>query len=272
VRVVRIALAAGYLAAALAQEPAAVEKPPLENTGKPMTLPYQCTGDDIQTAGLSCTAADPCPIYLELSAVEAVGNRIFLAGNIHTPATTLYSVLLASDDAGKTWREPYPRLRAAGLDRIQFVDFENGWSSGEVLQPLPRDPFLLVTSDGGKAWRLQPIFSDSQYGSILQFWFNSRTRGSLLVDRGEAGGSSRYELYETANAGQSWTLKESSDRLPKLTHLGGTANADWRIRADAPSRSFHIERHSGERWHSLAAFAISLGRCTLPEKRPFPAP
>jgi photosystem II stability/assembly factor-like uncharacterized protein len=44
----------------------------------------------------------------------------------------------------------------AGLDRIQFIDFENGWVSGEVQHPLPRDPFLLATTDGGKTWQRAP--------------------------------------------------------------------------------------------------------------------
>src|SRR5689334_18067533 len=65
---------------ALTQDPPpqpAVPPPPpvLENTGKPILLPFQCTEDDIQKAGLSCTEDDPCPVYLELSAVDGVGNR-----------------------------------------------------------------------------------------------------------------------------------------------------------------------------------------------------
>jgi hypothetical protein len=244
------------------------EKPPLQNTGKPMMLEYSCSEEDIQGAGLSCAPDDPCPVYLELSAVEAVGNRIFLTGNIHSSSTTLYSVLLASDDAGKTWREPHERIRAAGLDRIQFVDFENGWISGGVLHPLPRDPFLLITSDGGKLWRRQPIFGEPRFGSILQFWFSSRTTGSMLMDRGQAGESGRYELYETPNGGESWLLREVNERPIKSRHLSGTANADWRIRADAATKAYHVERHGGERWHVIAGFSVAIGACKPPEPPP----
>ena len=257
----RMALAAGWLAAAMAQEPAPPEKPALENNGKPMLVDYRCSEDDIQGSGLSCTAADPCPVYLELSAVEAVGNRIFVAGNIHTSATTLYSVLLASGDGGKTWREPHERLRGAGLDHIQFVDFENGWISGETLHPLPRDPFLLITSDGGKEWRREMVSGDPEFGSILQFWFSSRSAGKLVLDRGQPG--DRYELYETANGGESWNLKETSERAMKVK--GPAPNTDWRVRADAGSKSWHLERHGSDGWHSLAAFDILMGKCMAPE-------
>src|SRR5690349_23670028 len=74
--------------------------PVLRNTGKPMLVPFQCTDDDIEWAGMSCTEEDPCPVYLEVSTIETVGNRIIVLANIHSEATTLYSVLLASEDAG----------------------------------------------------------------------------------------------------------------------------------------------------------------------------
>ena len=255
--------------------PAPAVEPPAENlllrnTGKPMVVEYRCSLEDIQFAGLSCTMEDPCPVYLELSAVEAVGNRIFLAGNIHSPATTLYSMLLASDDAGKTWREPFGRIRGAGLDRIQFVDFENGWISGEELHPLPREPFLLATSDGGSKWRLQPVFGEPHFGSILQFWFNSRGTGSLLIDRGHSEEGGRYALYETPNGGDTWRLRELNEKPIPIKHAAGAENADWRIRADRLTKSFQIERHARERWQKIAGFSVSIGDCKPPAEPAIP--
>ncbi|MGA3043133.1 MAG: hypothetical protein ABSF54_20335 [Bryobacteraceae bacterium] len=270
-----VALGMGFLCACVsaaqvdkpAEQP--TENPPLQNTGKPMIVDPRCGEDDIRPAGLSCTIEDPCPVFLELASVEAVGNRIFVAGNIHTSATTLFSVLLASDDAGKTWREPSQRMRLAGLDRIQFIDFENGWVGGEVQHPLPHDPFFLVTTDGGKTWQAQPIFADPQFGSIQQFWFNSRTNGSLVIDRGRGGESGRYELYETPNAGETWMLRQTNDRPLEMKRGNGTAKADWRLRADGASKSYRIERRVGEGWRGVAAFSVSIGVCKPPE---MPAP
>lgn len=250
-------------------EAATPARPVLENTGKPMVVEYHCTDEDIQNAGMSCSADDPCPVYLELAAVEAVGNRIFLAGNIHSSSTTLYSVLLASDDSGKSWREPYERIRSAGLDHIQFVDFENGWISGGILSPLPRDPFMLVTTDAGKSWRNRPIFSETRFGAIQQFWFSSRTNGALLVDRGESGDSGRYELYETPDSGETWMLRAVNERLVPIRQARDRGNTDWRIRADGAIKAFRVEHHAGERWHSIAAFAVSIGQCRVPAS---PAP
>ena len=256
---------AGVAVAQLDKPAPPLDNPPLLNNGKPMIVDYHCGEEDIRLAGLTCTIDDPCPVFLELASVEALGNRIFVTGNIHSSSTTLDSVLLSSDDAGKTWREPFERMHLAGLDRIQFMDFENGWVSGEVQHPLPRDPFLLTTTDGGKTWRARPIFADQQFGSIVDFRFTSRTSGYLVIYRGRTGESGSSELYETLNAGDSWMLRQTSDRLIELMRHSPTADADWRLRADAASKSYRIERRAGAGWRGIAAFSVSIGTCKPPE-------
>ena len=252
--------------AAWAQEqPPAIPAPPLlENSGKPMLLPFHCTEDDIQWAGLTCSADEPCPVYLELAAVESAvpsgPGRIFAAGNIHSSAVTLYSVLLASEDAGRTWYEAYERLRGASLDRIQFLGSELGWTSGQALSPLPQDPFLLLTSDGGKKWRQRVIFPEGRVGSVQQFQFGAKDSGSLIVDRGPGSDGDRYELYESPDAGESWTIRETSRRPIRLKPLP-VAPSEWRVRANGPTQSFHIERRQAERWIPVAEFAVQLGAC-----------
>ena len=120
-----------------------------------MRIPFACTEEDIREAGLTCSEDQPCKVFLELSGVEATLNRVFVAGNLHTADTTLYSILMASADGGKTWTEPYNRIRHTSLDQIQFIDFQTGWVSGSNLQGVPRDPFLLLTDDGGESWSLK---------------------------------------------------------------------------------------------------------------------
>src|SRR5271165_1888238 len=102
-------------------QPPPASKTGLVNSGAPIRIPFQCTNDDMEWAGMSCTEEEPCPVYVELAAVEPVGSRISLAGNIHSSSNTLYSLLLSSEDAGKTWTEPYDRMRGTVLDRIQFI-------------------------------------------------------------------------------------------------------------------------------------------------------
>src|ERR1051326_4477923 len=209
----------------------------IENNGKPMRVPVACKQEDVQSLGITCTEDEPCPLYLELSAVESVGGRLFLAGNIHTPALTLYSILLGSADGGRTWTEPYDRVRFSALEQIQFIDMEYGWISGATLGSLPRDPFFLLTSDGGKTWRLRPLFDETHGSSIERFWFDSRKSGALLLTPN--GGS--YEMYETMTGGESWTLKEVSSKPLKLPQGRPAGDAGWRLRPNARSHSYDVE-------------------------------
>ncbi len=232
---------------------------PISNTGQPMHVPLDCTAADTLAVGLTCSEEEPCPVYLELSSVEAVGNKLFLAGNLHTHTNTLFSVLLATEDAGQNWTEPLPRMRATGLDQIQFADFQTGWISGANLQGAPRDPFLLVTTDGGKSWQQHPIFEESRVASIERFWFESREKGTLLVDATLDNG--RHELYETQTGGESWAMQQASAKPIKFPVNAERGPAAWRLRPDAQSHSYAIEKSAGTGWQRVARFLVDAGAC-----------
>ena len=227
----------------------------------PIRLEYACPPADIERFGLTCSADEPCEVFLELASADAVGSTIFAAGNLHTVTTTLYGVLLASGDEGKSWTEPNPRIPAAALDQIQFADFQHGWVSGVTLDPLARDPFFLVSADGGKTWRRRPLFSETRYGSIQQFWFESAKSGELIFEK-QQGSTSFYETYETTNGGDTWTIKEAGSKNPRLSKAPAKENSTWRVRADGATKTNRIERrNAGGRWDAFASFAVPAGAC-----------
>jgi hypothetical protein len=246
----------------------------LENSGKPMLAPFQCSEEDIQAFGLSCTEDEPCQLYLELAAFEPLGAQLYVSGNIHSDSVTMYSILLASSDGGKTWREPFPRVRGASLDRIMFNGFEHGWIMGGTVNPIVRDPFLLITSDGGKLWRRVPVFEESRGGSIQKICFDSANTGSLIFDRGRSGDGPRYELYETATGGDNWMIREASDQPVVIKRMPQQIeNTDWRLRPDAATKSNRIERRQAGKWTTVASFAVNLAPCKPPHaKEPEPPP
>jgi len=234
----------------------------IENRGKPMEVPFACSADDVQWGGLSCSDDQPCPVFLELAAADAAGSRVVVSGNFHTEAVTLYSVVLASDDGGHTWTEPQQRIRGAALDRILFLDDKLGWISGEELFPIPQNPFLLVTEDGGKTWSRRPVINDAaedRFGIVQQFSFADKDTGSLILDRGEAAVTDRYALYESLTGGQSWNFVQESDKPPKLKQA--PPPSQWRVRVDAPTHSYHVEHRVGERWTGVGAFAVKVDPC-----------
>lgn len=233
---------------------------PLENTGKPMRVAYECVEEDSGAAGITCSEDEPCPLLLELAAVEAVGSKIFISGDIHFASATLYSVLLSSEDGGRTWNEPHRRIRFGALDQIQFIDFANGWISGGNSLSGPRDPFFLITDDGGATWRQHPIFDESRPGVIDRFWFTSKSAGNMLID---ARYENRHELYETNTGGNSWSMRQASAKAIPFPHSAPATAQAWRLRADGPSHSFVLEHSQGERWQRVGSFLIDIGECKM---------
>ena len=269
-RPVAILFAAEFAVRASPPSPDAVQAPseaPKEwvYAGKPLVVAPGCRPDDLGALGLTCTADEPCPILLELAAVETVGARILAIGNLHTTSITLESVLLASEDGGRTWTEAHARLPATAFDQIQFIDFENGWISGQAITTLPRDPFFLISSNGGKSWRRRPVFSEPRVGLVEGFWFTSKNQGAMAIDRLQSAENGlRYELYNSLTGGDSWMLQQLSEK-PIALKRPPKSESELRLRADAAAQAYKVERRAAEKWQTLAMFAISSGDCRAPE-------
>jgi hypothetical protein len=245
--------------ACLAQNPATV----LSNTAQPMQVPYTCAEDELQSAGLLCTEDEPCSIYLEWNAIAAAGRKIFLAGDFHATSGTLTSILLASDDGGLTWKEPAARIRSSAIEQVQFHDLERGWAAGETQYPLPRDPFFLVSTDGGASWRQKPVTEDGGPGSIQRFWFDSTQHGELIVDAGKLAPGGRYIAYESETGGESWMVRSTTGEIPKIKTAPAVDNSDYRISPNANGKTVEIEKRLGEKWSRLAAFVIEVASCKV---------
>jgi len=233
--------------------------------GKPLRVPVSCTEEDIQGLGLSCSAESPCPVYLELSGLEVLAGRMILAGNLHTESATLSSILLTSEDSGKTWIESHPRIRQATLDQMQFFDLANGWISGQAIAALPRDPFFLVSIDGGKTWRQRPVFGESHLGSIEKFHFTSATEGRVLVDRAQSGEGGRYALLASKTGGDSWGILQITTHPPANLKFERTGSTAWRLQANAGTKAYQIEKREGSRWVAVATFQVQAGACAPAE-------
>ena len=225
----------------------------------PVHLPFECREEELQRAGMDCSEAHPCPVYLELSAVAPDGHKVFLAGNLHSNSATLDSVLLMSTDEGATWKEAAERIPGAALDLLQFYDLQHGWAAGETQDPLPRDPFFLVTNTGGDTWHRSPVSEAGTPGAVLNFRFDSAKHGELIVDAGVTAPSGRYVSYESETGGDVWTIRGTATKLPDTHESPG--NEDWRIRAAKDGKSWQVELRSGDRWTAVASFVIEVANC-----------
>jgi hypothetical protein len=254
---------------ALASTLLAQETAVLRNDGQPIRVPFACISENLDWAGLACADDDPCSIYLELNAVAAAGKKVFVAGNLHAQSATLSSILLGSDDGGLTWKETAPPVRGAALDQFQFYDAQRGWASGETVYPLARDPFFLITSDGGESWRNRAVTDEGGPGSIQRFLFDSPQHGELLVDGGKGADGGRYKKYESDTGGDSWSIRAATDTAPKM--LGASA-ADPDYRIAAGKDAYRIEKRTGGKWSSIVMFAVSAATCKSEQKEAAPPP
>ena len=242
----------------------AQETPVLTSNGEAMRVGYSCAEEDLQWAGMSCTEDEPCAIYLELSSVTPDGRKIVVAGNMHSNSATLASVLLQSDDLGMTWKEPAARIRGSALDQLQFYNLQTGWAAGETQYPLPRDPFFLLTTDGGASWRQHAVGEEGSAGLVQRFWFDSAQHGELIIDAGKTSASGRYLTYESETGGENWTLRGKSDQLPKLRRAPPSQeSADWRLLLSKDGKAFQVEQRAGSQWASVASFLIEVANCTI---------
>ncbi len=244
-------------------QPPAPEGPPVYSSAKePILIPNRCAEADLPALGLSCSEAEPCQTFLEFSSVETLGNVLVLAGNLHTSTATLQSILLISEDGGASWREAHVRIKGSSLETMQFLDFSNGWLSGQTSLGLPRDPFMLITTDSGRSWRKVDLFAETRVGVIEDFAFQSAKRGWVLVDNKGSGEAGKYELYETQTGGTAWELREVSSRIPKTAQPGQrTPTTSARVRVDDKKGLLRIESRQGNGWREISTFKLKLEDC-----------
>ena len=236
----------------------------MKYSGQPLKLAYECNEEDMQWAGMLCTGQEPCPIFLDLTTIGSAGRRVFAGGNLHSSTTSLYTVLIQSDDTGETWKEVAARVRGASLDQMQFADLEHGWAAGEVQFPLPQDPFFLITPDAGLSWRNRPVTEDGGPGTLQHFWFDSAKHGELIVDADKTAEGGRFRAYETETSGDTWMIRGATTLAPKLRREPLVPdNPYFRTRAAKDGKSVTIEKRSGEQWETAAAFLIQVASCSV---------
>jgi len=165
-------------------------------------------------------------------------------------------------------------VRGSEVDRIQFTNFETGWVSGQRVTPLPGDPFLLLTTDGGKSWRKQEVLAEGSTGSIQKMWFDSPRSGMLVIDRGASDGDQmRYSRYETLSGGGSWMVRESSEKPLDLPAANASIEEEnWRVRGDTAAKVLVIEKKTDSGWIPVSRIALELAQCKGEPARAEPPP
>ncbi len=112
----------------------------------------------------------------------------------------------------------------------------------------------MITNDGGKTWRERPIFEETRVAAIERFWFDSPTNGTLVIDARLDNG--KREEYRSHDGGETWDTQQSStERAAKEKPPA------WRLRTDAATHSYVIEKSDNNRWQKTASFLVNIAIC-----------
>ena len=116
----------------------------------------------------------------------------------------------------------------------------------------------MITADGGKTWRQRPLFEETRFGSITQFWFDSPNNGELIFDD-SVGKATNQELFATKTGGENWEVKQTST---KALHLpNARPPATWIVSAASGSKTYLIEHVVNGKKETVARFLIHIGDC-----------
>jgi photosystem II stability/assembly factor-like uncharacterized protein len=135
----------------------------------------------------------------ELTGPEFAGGTGFLTlgRNPGAPA------LLVSKDLGQTWQSIALPTGVGVYPQIQFFDATHGVLVAGGSQGSIGDVFY-TTSDGGQTWTAVPQgVHFTQLGAAIEFV--SPDNGFAWILGGDAQGSSPPPMYETTDAGRTWT-------------------------------------------------------------------
>lgn len=249
------------------EEPEEPKRPIYE--GDPVVVRAACRNEILLDAGLSCTAASPCNLELELLLAEKIGERLLVAGSIRSGAGTVESVLLVSADGGGAWSEAADRVSAGGFEVAQFLDGEVGWVGGQrSVDGAVSQPILFFTRDGGEDFVERPVRAgeEPEEGSIVELQFDSADHGYLILEKANAA-IDPFTLYETYNGGRSWSIRQIVAERPAIPGARRRPRValDSNYRLSTRDGVIELEERSGAGWARLAGFQIEIGSCPAPE-------
>jgi hypothetical protein len=76
----------------------------------------------------------------------------------------------------------------------------------------------------------------------------------LLIDASLDNG--KHERYETQTGGDSWAISQGAADRPVKEKPPG-----WRVRADAATHSYIIEKSENNHWRKMASFLVHVATC-----------
>ncbi len=151
-------------------------------------------------------------LHLSDSKIASIGDQVYLGGSYRTSAASYRSVLLKSNDGGRSWKELDIWMSCSEVDDIFFYDEDHHWFITCWSIEGAQAPYHVFRSqDGGESWTRSkrslpnPNHIETSLSFIRQRSFQNPRDGvmSFLSTTGILG------TYTTHDGGINWRLLKS---------------------------------------------------------------
>ena len=157
-------------------------------------------------------------VDLVMRCIYAIDNTVaYLCGGLRTGPGTLRSVLLRTENGGKTWEEVMPPAPGSAVRCFQMLDNGDGWAltlwevegNGEVQ--------VFHTPDYCKTWQ-EPIEIEKEwydgYPATMEFTDSKCGKVHMVYDD-DTPENARVAILSTEDGGKTW---KETDKAPLSTH------------------------------------------------------
>ena len=151
---------------------------------------------------------------------------------------SLVATVLATSNAGRTWRWQYPAPKGGELLSVAATDATHAWAAG-YQGDLHRNGLMIATSDGGKTWTRQRLPASLV---ALGVAFADARHGWAVVDEADNAFSPNVRscVLSTTDGGAHWRISYAggSGGHPQRAHRGrATSLLGGRVRGGSALRA-----------------------------------
>lgn len=209
-------------------------------------------------------------------------NIALLLGSLQTSAVSIRSLLLRSEDGGRSWREVMTPATGSDVIRLFFLNKQTGWALLGQTSEGPGQLYLYKTRDSGKSWKKVSRIPKRHYtGWPKGFGFIDERNGRIEMLYDGAAPTDGFAVMSTSDGGISWQetrslsldeYRENYEREseePSADYVTARDGTQWKLQ-EQPNGQVSIlrRRRPGGKW-SIAStlpshFGYSDGQVILP--------
>lgn len=221
-------------------------------------------------------------VHLSVSIYGLDKNTAFLLGSLQTPAVSIRSLLLRSEDGGRNWREVMTPVTGSDVIRLFFLSKQTGWALLGETSEGPGQLYLYKTKDSGKSWKKVSRIPRRHYtGWPKGFGFIDERNGRIEMLYDGNAPTDGFAVMSTSDGGITWqetrslSLDEYREKYekdseePTTDYVTARDGSQWKLQ-EQPDRQISVlrRRRPGGKWDIVSTlpshFGHSDGRVILP--------